>query len=105
MMDNFTQKKETNYLRGVGENRKTERKRNGVGVSRIPGHIILSKMSKIREQQKTLHFHDTHYLDKSFEFYPCSCEFKGTLTVKLALRCPDCLMSPQSRIIQMKTKI
>lgn len=58
-----------------------------------------------RNPGRSFTFNETHYLEKSFDFYPCKCQFNKKQTVKLALRCDDCLMSTQSRIVQMKTKI
>jgi len=49
--------------------------------------------------------HDAHYLDKSFEFYPCLCRFNKRLSTSLQNKCNDCMMSYSSRIRHMKSKI
>lgn len=79
-----------------------DRRRSWAGTSRNTG---LAPQNKTRIQKPILHFNDSHYLDISFDFYPCQCQTNRQLTVKLALRCHDCLMSPQSRISHMRTKI
>jgi hypothetical protein len=84
-----------NYLH---KNENTGRHKTATDSARNPGR-------RVSFQQKALQPIDTHYLDKSFEFYPCTCQFNRKLTVQLALRCHDCLMSMQSRITHMKTKI
>lgn len=99
-MGNFTQKRWMVSSNGIGENGKVGRTRNGSATTRNPGR----KTSPLK-LQRALQSSDTHYLDKSFDFYPCNCKFNKQLTVKLALRCHDCLMSTQSRITHMKTKI
>lgn len=105
-MGNFTQKRWMVSSKDTGENGKVGRTRSGQSVTtRNPGRNLSLKSSRTSIQQRALQPNDTHYLDMSFDFYPCNCKFNKQLTVKLALRCHDCLMSTQSRISQMKTKI
>lgn len=90
-MGDFTQKKWGGSSRGIGENGRVGRAKMRTDTSRNPG--------------LKLQHNDLHYLSKSFDFYPCKCQTHKNLTVQLALKCHDCLMSPQSRISHMRTKI
>lgn len=104
-MGNFTPKKWTVSSKDTGESGKPDRFKNGRGTTRNPGRNPQYQPRHIQIQQKGLQPIDTHYLEKSFDFYPCSCKFNKILTVKIGLRCHDCMMSTQSRISHMKTKI
>lgn len=104
-MGNFTQKRWEVSSRDIGENGKTGFMRNGSKTTRNPGRDNQIKNRRVNIKQNVLHPNDLHYLDMSFEFYPCQCKLTAISTVKLAIRCHDCLMSIQSRISHMKTKI
>lgn len=54
-----------------------------------------------KQQNKTTN----HYLEKSFDFYPCDCATSKRMSNQTTKKCSKCLMSHSSRITHMKTKI